>query len=69
MKCLICSNKLEDDELKLDVCDNGHSAKDIILFLKKKIRLLKKEKECLLLIMEPFKPLIDIRKFLEEMIE
>ena len=41
MKCPICSNKLEDDELKLDVCDNGHSAKDVILFLKKQFKLLK----------------------------
>ena len=30
MKCPICNNKLEEDEIKLDICDQGHSVKDII---------------------------------------
>ena len=38
MKCPICNNKLEEDEILFDVCDQGHSAKDVILHLKKENR-------------------------------
>ena len=45
MKCPICGNKLEEDEILFDVCDQGHSAKDVILYLKKENRQLKKDTE------------------------
>lgn len=44
MKCPICDNKLEEDEILFDICDQGHSAKDIIILgkkQKKEIKLLK----------------------------
>ena len=42
VKCPICENKVEEDEIKFDVCDNGHSAKDVIKLANKQKKGIKK---------------------------